>query len=609
MKPQKLMFNLKDFQQHINLLLLFALNWVVLLPILNTPLGADDIWKSTNHAILKSKNESLISFALSQSQYWIEHGRLFLFSSFTEPYVNAYISNRGLYKVVLVILFTFLSLALYKLVFSISGSKTLASLAWIILLSLSQIRDYFDPKIHFAGSVLISCILNIGALSYLYSVLNQSVRLRTTVPYWFLSILSIFAYEVNFLVLTSIVLISILLYRREFDRKKYLITLAPLVVFTVVALQVRISAKFIESDATINLDVENVFHAFLTQTWGTIPSTEFRGTNVNVLTTKGLAFAIFAILLIVVIGILNTDDVYKNKNISSAMTTPRNMRLLRYMGMSLILLPSVLISLTPRFQIEILEGLPYVVVIYQQLGLALLLVSIIKSNKYFLKQLRGYLIIVFIFVSISTTTISNYFVTEANSPFNSGPMLGNKTFGWDREIVERFASEKLLESGDEVYFYPQRAWTTSAYLSYLSGMKITIPNEPTWWTSSDEQVDKSCNIECENSVIATFEGKDYRSGNIGLADFSNSKFSIEKNRYLSKSGFLYTDGKRHINRIEELCKGQEGKHFLWSTDDDSKLDIKILSAGNYYFLEFTAMGSQFIDPLNLIANLKTCTRF
>lgn len=580
------------------LTLLAFLHIVVLYPIINTPLGADDIWKSTSRSILKSQGQSLLSDSFNRITYWVEHGRLLIVTSGIEPYIYYFTSHRQLYKVALFVLICLLHLTVYQLLRTLGISSSLSAYSILLLLCLSQIRNYFDARIHFAGAILICCILIVRSITYLVKVTLQDRKSTTYSIYFLLTIIAIFSYETSIAILFPVTLYFILQNRKHLGLKKILLISLPLAIGVITALFIRLKAKYIEADATFSLDYVSVLHAFKIQLLGTVPSTNFNGTGVYHLGKETLLAVILALGFVFSLRVFTEKELTKLTNPSNQ--SRNQTRDLRCIGLSLIIVPALLIAVTPRFQAELLPGLPYASVIFQQIGLAILATSFIRNRRY-----PSLNVSVFFIFFLSVSVSSNYWITKNPQPFEGSAMLDNQKFGWDREIVERFFRLKSISKSKQYFTFPQRAWTTSPYLSDISGREIEILNAPEWWGGSDIEVSRICTENCENEKILTFKGWSYSSGVVAVSNFNKSKFDSAKNRYLSSGGNIYLDGLTETATTALNCAtSRNGKYT--SSISGNRVSIDVTNFGKYLIIEYRTLDTRVVDPLLLAKLIKTC---
>lgn len=580
------------------LTLLAFLHIVVLYPIINTPLGADDIWKSTSRSILKSQNQSLLSDSFSRIAYWVEHGRLLIVTAGIEPYIYYFTNYRHLYKVTLLVLISLLHLTVYQLLRTLGISKTLSAYSILFLLCLSQIRNYFDARIHFAGAILICCILLVSSITYLVKFTMQVRKSSTYFIYFIFSIIAIFSYETNIAILFPVASYFILQNRKNLGLKKILLVSLPVAIGVISALVIRLNARYIEADATISLDHTSILNAFKIQLLGTVPSTNFNGTEVYHLGKETL------LALILALGFVFSLKFFAERELTKLTITSNEGRNqttdLRCIGFSLIVVPALLIAVTPRFQAELLPGLPYVSVIFQQIGLAILVTSFMRKRRN-----PPLIVSVFLIFFLTVSVSSNYWVTKNPQPFNGSAMLDNQKFGWDREIVERFFRLQSISKGKEYFTFPQRAWTTSPYLSEISGREVKILNAPEWWGGSDLEVSGNCGENCENEKILTFKGWSYSSGVVAISKLILSEFDSSNNRYLSSAGIIYLDGLNEKSITALNCAASKEGQFT-SSISGNRVSLGVTNFGNYLVVKYRTLDSKVIDPLRLAKLIKSC---
>jgi hypothetical protein len=580
-------------------LTLFALlHIIVLYPIINTPLGADDIWKSTSPSILKSQDKSLLNDSFEKISYWIEHGRMLIVASGIEPFLYYFVDVRVLYKMTLILLIFILHFTVYYLIRVAGISKMHAIFAILFLLSLSQIRNFFDARIHFAGIVIICNLLLLASLIFLFKLIQGNNRSSTQICYVLFTILAIFSYETNIAILFPIVSYLLIKNRKILTRVKTLTIATPIILGVLSAFFIRLNAKFIESDASISLNVSKVLSALKIQLLGTIPNTSFNGVDVFHFGKGTYLVITLSIVLLYMCG-ASISSIGKCGILHQEKTKGESVDLV-FIGITLLLVPSILIALTPRFQMELSPGLPYATVIFQQVGSAIYF-STIFGKKVITQNLAKILVTMFLAVTVST----NYWVTKTPQPFEGSAMLDNQKFGWDREVVERFFRSESLPRTKQYYTFPQRAWTTSPYLSDISGREIEILNAPAWWSGSDVKVSRICTENCEHEKILTFKGWSYSSGVVAISNFTLSKFDSAKNRYLSWGGIMYLDGLTEKATTALNCVAyRDGKYT--SSIRGNRVSIDVTNFGKYLIIEYRTLDARVVDPLLLANLIKTC---
>jgi hypothetical protein len=372
----------------------------------------------------------------------------------------------------------------------------------------------------------------------------------------------------------------------------------PVAIGVISALVIRLNAKYIEADARISLDYVSILNAFKIQLLGTVPSTNFNGTEVYHLGKETLLAVILALGFVFYLGFFAEIELTK-LTITSIESRNQTMDL-RCIGLSLIVIPALLIAVTPRFQAELLPGLPYVSVIFQQIGLTILATSFIRKRRN-----PPLIISVFLIFFLSVSVSSNYWITKNPQPFKGSAMLDNQKFGWDREIVERFFRLESISKSKRYFTFPQRAWTTSPYLSEISGREVKILNAPEWWGGSDLEVSGNCKENCENEKILTFKGWSYSSGVVAISSLTLSEFDANKNRYLSSGGIIYLDGLNEESTKALNCAASREGQFT-SSINGNRVSLVVANFGNYLVVKYRTLDTKAIDPLRLAKLIKSC---
>lgn len=517
-----------SFYNRSSIFFIFLLGIVISIPILFTPLGTDDIWMST----LRSHNEfndmSWLDYLIFKSEEFHNIGRLSQITNLIQWITSYFISNRLVYKIFLIIINFMVALLIRKMILELVTKQFsyYANLAFILFISLGEIRNYYDPRTSITGIAQFTSIAMMLAIRYVIKYYsnpsNQNIMLFTL-----FSIISFYMYELTFFILFPVfifVFFEILIKNRSSEKRKKWIPnmLFLLLIFQyLIFLWTHYSAPSLQDDSTINFSWEKIKNTFLFQFFGSFPATNFGTQKVyepNFVSNKVklLVISLIVILLILFIQIFRKSLVNKTQITMNAVSDHLAFLTFWVFALSMMIIPTTLTALTLRFQEDVQAGLPYAGFYFLQIGFSLLVPSLFfvirkKLFEILLTAALGLSIIYFAFIS----TIVNYTVINLSFPLNDNASLSQPVLGWDRETVEDFARSGFFSSQDVSYYlFPQYSWTTTEYLSFNSGQKVSVLNSPPWWNNTSVLPNLECQKDevCFDSLYVEANGFSYSSG-------------------------------------------------------------------------------------------------
>lgn len=583
------------------------LSLVIYRPILQSPFGADDIWMSTLPARYDYGTESPIGHLQSQISFWLERGRLMWVSLLIETYIFEFLPGRFEYKIYLVLLNCLVAVYLYKTCLALRLSRQSATLAFLTFLSLGQIRPFFDPRVHFAGLQQLVA-LSIVLITFLLLKHLETKKVIFSTLASIVLIISLLLYETVILFVPAWLLLLLVVNGKQKEKQSYrglAIFLFSAISFVGIAQYVRSRGN--ASSHEVSLDLNAVLQTFKIQLFGTFPSKSFPGGSMDFWQGAFQSFNINLFIWAVIAGLLGLfiiSSSHKNglnetlRNGSTEAFTPL---FPIAFASSALLLPAVLISITYRWQQELSPGLPYISVYLQQIGLSVLVA--IVFHKLLAKKVK--LGVVFaqtfiLFVSIFVM-VGNFNTLRGDGDFGNSPMIGQKTFGWDREALRMGLNEpefaKLLD--EEIFTFPQQAWTTSDQVTQWSGKQTSVINQAEWWNGKADPIDSDLKVQAEQLLIA--EGHSYASGSVSVLDRSESMYLESLSRYVTKSSYVLVLHTVNLSGPIEAC--------FWNGDEFVKQSISTSNlplSGNPNNKTLLYVESlDYFDPLS-VAAAKNC---
>jgi hypothetical protein len=461
---------LKNKKRYFNLffVLPLILTTLTLLPYCFSGFFFDDILNSLYHGAWYAYNISPWDSAIKGTKQWMfEAGRFFPFATFSGPFLWSFQNTLFTYRVVhlsFVISNIFIT---YKLISTISKSKLIPWLFLIALPMTFQFNPRWDPITSF-GPLNQMCFLFVG-LSWLFTLQYlKSKQLYFLVLVFLFEILALLTYEVGILSWLGILVISFYMNR---DKKKdfpySLIIGSTLILVLYLAISWHLKKIAVSGYSGISISFNNIAPTFIAQFTSAFPLS-----FLNNKVIPGVFDATLFVFLFAIFFFLFSKFVANNNNFLFG-DEDKNKSLLYVLSFILLIFPSILISLSERYQQVVSYGDPQLIIYFEYIGasilLSLLLNHLIKSSKtYYFKFFVLICIVPFV---ISLTIASNFKRIH----------IKNKGFHYPRAQTEFLIANdflKQISEGDVLLsdsLYPweaQDSETCSAFFSLHAKRKI-----------------------------------------------------------------------------------------------------------------------------------------
>lgn len=397
--------------------LLFVLAAYALSPMLGSGFISDDLpnsfWTQEGFALRQTTLAREVAWNI---EAWWQNGRFNPLSTYVVALFYMVDRDATLYHAFLLGL-NLAVLGLFALfVRRLMGSKTLALLVLALVPMMLQFRVFEDPMLAFAGLLQVvflwSLLSLLALLSYLDTGKRRYLALSLTT---YLCALLTYEVVVPFFLLAAIV---IWLYPQRRSLREVLAKAWPFaalaVVNTIFVLGIRMmstTAGAGDSSAYVpNLDLPLVATTFLKQTWAAAPfayrlgegAQMFTGITGDMSARPFLSIALFA-------GVAVLSGLTLALSRKDADSTFRPV-LGVWIAIGLIVLPSTLIVLSPRYQQALQWGLGYLPVYISAFGVALLLAlalrALVRGPRS--RAISGVIVVVLAMSIAAATTVSHF---------------------------------------------------------------------------------------------------------------------------------------------------------------------------------------------------------
>jgi hypothetical protein len=348
------------------------------------------------------------------------------------------------------------------LLYLLSKDKYMSLLFLFLTPVFFQYRFYHDPMLSFHGLMQILFLYITLSFIFLSKYLQGSSRHSYYVSLFFFT-LALLTYEISYLFI--FLFIPVVLSHMELKNNlrkifylsiPYVLILCFLALFT---LFLRSSAAANGGAYVPNWDLLAIFKTYFNQTISVIPTSYSVATgNISAfyhfITFRDTAIALFFILLYIY------SISFKKQNVLN-----KNLLLL---GVLIIVLPGLLISLSPKYQQEISFGVAYLPIYIQSFGASLLLALLIRK----ISSIKSHLIIAFLLCTVLLIHLTT------NSKVID---LVNQSFKPQREILTLFFSDsfgKELPNHSTIQFPSESPLHRKEFLNMLTGKDINVVIAP-----------------------------------------------------------------------------------------------------------------------------------
>ena len=546
---------------------------------------ADDLLNSNSLALKYIGKESVWQQTVRLGKEWLDAGRFFIFSDYVY-FLFYYIPSRLMYKILIIISVYINSILFGKCVQKISKSYALGFLMMFSFPMCIQLTGEFDSALY-AFHMLMQMVFLWTFLSLLlvmkyidYRGSNKMLAVICHVMSGMSLFVALCTYEVAFVTVVFIGL-GILAYTSDF--KYTLKALIPDFIAYVIACVINLVLRTRVSDVgysgiSINLDLKAIVVTFVKQSLSVLPLNRFMYRTwrfgmpytVNELMSNVRFTDIIMIFVYIIIFILLV------KMIRSRLDKCCNYKLLIIGGMSLMIFPALLISITVRYQENLDWGTNHLSAYIQSFGLALVVACVLSLIIKLTNKTKCIVISVVLICFNSVILVTQE--TEARA-FNN---LISWNFRYAVENIEDAANSGIfdkLNSSDLIYgisdYYYDNAESNMFYSKYA---KKDMPVKMKTDFETDVKMSK-LNVANNNTYLINSFSKSEGSY-VYVAHVCAADDTVSENT--QKKAELYIDS------IRIFTKYKNDFIIKYCTDDDNGFEIK-LSDDN--ILKTTSKGS------------------
>jgi len=444
-----------------NIYLMLGLLFVIilmLLPLMNSGFFGDDASNSFIKGDLQYTHQNLAQGILGSIKSWLDQGRLFPVALITLYILFTFAGNLVVYKS-LIILSVVVNILLFGyFIRIITNSLSVSFLSMLIMPILFQFREYHDPIMSFSmlqQNVFLFIIISLILLVF-YIKSSKKIYLFLSVGMYLLSVLT---YEIA---LTFFMLHFLIMYMYHPNRGFAFIlkSCAPFLLISLVCLLITIMIQ-------INLDIPitgGEYNTSYSRYIGIVPNLNVKEIVITFVKQNVAAFPLSYQIpkylsrpphnLNDIMGLFNTASIiiaviyfslsviilkYVNREISEKKISVLDVRCLSIIGLLVLILPSVLVSLSSKYQKELYWGVGYLPVYISYFGVAIVIICIILFT---LVKITPYNKNVILISMILIAMILS--ITGALTYTNNGAVIESLNQNW---LYPRLIIEDALNDG------------------------------------------------------------------------------------------------------------------------------------------------------------------
>ncbi len=428
------------------------LSIVVMSPMLHSGYIYDDNINSMINGILSYQRITVFQYFydIIYNNWFLTLGRFFPLSVYAYL-LDFFVTNVFLYKLIILISVIFTLLLFGYFVYLLTKSKALFVLSLLVIPLFFQFRLYHDPILGYHALLQVLFTLLLLSLIFLmhYLETGRTRYLGLSAVFYLLCLLT---YDISypFFILH---LVLILLYKKKVSLTEIIRKGSPFILLSGVLVSYVIVMRLLNGSALIgsstgnayvpNFDLLSIVGTLINQSVSAIPLSYYFLNPQNVFadsvgifwTGFSLDYIFIGVMYFTLFYLLSRELYREIKN--GGIINPLNISLV---GISLWIVPGIIISFSPKYQRDILPGLGYIPVYISYFGAALVALALLFYLYHRYADNRRVLTLLFIIFSLASSMIGiiNY------STNNTVVEISDVTFYYPRELITSGISNGLF---------------------------------------------------------------------------------------------------------------------------------------------------------------------
>ena len=465
----------------------------MLLPVVNSGFISDDSYNSLGRGAIMyfygTESRSIVdSINLTSIQivntikYYISQGRFLPVHYALIIFCGTFFSNLFIYKLSIIIFVAINIIIFSYLIILLTGSKSLALLSILLSPLFFQFRLYHDPILSFYFVMQFLFLFIILSIIFLIFYIKYTKSLYLLISLFFY-LLGMLTYEISYLFF--IIFYVVIYYYKENIRYALLLS-SPFILLSLVCLSIVIFIRtylgvpIIETLNTpvywtANPNAKLYLITFMKQITAAFPLSYFLANifmhkqSISFDPKNFLSVATISIAGIYFVVYIAISKKFKKELCEKKRLKPFNLKPLSILGLSLFVLPAIMISLVPKYQQTLEWGTGYIPVYVSYFGLLIIIICILykiyASLNFNNILLASVIIAMFFSIAAAFTYCSNVTVVE------------NSNYEWlyPRIIIEDALKDGLFKSVPDnsvLLLDRKHLWEIPQFYIMHSGVKL-----------------------------------------------------------------------------------------------------------------------------------------
>lgn len=446
--------------------LILSINIYSLKPILNSGFYFDDTYNSQTKSYLNYENKTVDQFNREISNGWLQHGRIlpgFIYGGYGF-WVNA-VTSLLQYKIFMIFMHLTVMIIFSILLYRLSKMPSVFFLSFLVLPVFFQFRRSPDPVTSFGFLVPLTFLYLESSLISLNNYLENNKNLYLFFSLFFYLLMLMMFYEIAYIFFP---IVACIIY---FHKRKLIETLKlslPYIILSFIFIAIYFyvlshATTGTYNGSTININIVLITSALLKQVSASLPLSYLFASKSQYFHINPLDYFYSG-----AIGLIAAYLLISNK------LKRRKFFVFFPFGFLLVLLSTIPIALSKRYQLEVAWGIGYLPVYIAYFGSALILISLLLflGNKITNSFLRGiFIIIISIIIGVAS------FLNLQNNKLVIEDL--NYLFKYPRDLVTASLSSKIVSGIDEnstLITLNDLYWDNSGFYSDIAEKRFDVLN-------------------------------------------------------------------------------------------------------------------------------------
>ncbi len=550
-----------DWRKISTYLLLLGFYCLVFVPVLRSGYMYDDLLNFPTKGWCINNDKNVMQMSLIYSRQWVCGGRLFPFSTYGYE-VYYFLGNVVAYKIYLVLTTFLVGVLLSNICYKLTDSNKIRLFCMVlypILVSLDC--SYYNAMYGFCALTQLTCIYVFGAI-LLFFKYSESGLVRFQVLSCILLSIGLGTYEVAYALCLIFAVVSYAIYKKTLVAvKKILPQIITGCSWLALNIIVRILSKSTYSGVTVSFSKDTLF-GFLKQLTGISSFGNWwllsqRSADISSALAENYIRYILVIAAVIALVVMISRKEEKS---------PHGLKYLLMISSVLILIPTFLISISSRYQIEVTWGKGYLLAYISCWGVVILgSILLTRSKKH--KIARIILVVVLCSLTVVNQTLADITESQTSVTYDYISFVGDAA---NAGLLDDYNSDAVLVDNTKLFsLFPNDSW------AYYLNKKV-----------SSISFDSLYETEADGSVMLTDACENYRESDFNYVYYQYDSYVVNGHA----NGIIITQEENSTERVEPI--GVEARIYIPVTSSISGIS-SINKSGDYEYYD--------LDELEMIS--------